>query len=232
MILLKTHVEMYRILYKNKLIGVIAIIFVIGFTTACNDMRESSDPNSYIEPINARLFGKIDGNTLDSVILTCKESLFVNHNNFLTVIAGESFIFEQGMSFTISEDISITLWIYIFDQNYVPEHFNPEVYEHYIDGEEDNRFLYIEVEKDGRTYSNRWIDNWSEVKYLMKSKPVDSSELYDLFTYHLPEGLTCAENRPALSVEIGYNGMLTSEDSRDSLELELLNSEMYLIPVL
>jgi hypothetical protein len=131
MTLLKTHIDMYRYLYKNKLIWLVTIIFVIGFTTACNDMKESSDPNSYIEPMSARLFGKIDGNILDSVMVSCKESILVNHSNFLTIIAGERFIFRQGMSFTISEDISITLWIYIFDQTYVPEHFNPEVYEHY-----------------------------------------------------------------------------------------------------
>jgi len=219
-------------LNKKKLIWLLSIIFVIGFTTACNDTREPLDFNSNIEPISARLFGSIDGNILDSVMVSCKESLLVNHSNFLTIIAGERFIFRQGMSFTISEDISITLWIYIFDQYYVPEHFNPEVYEHYIDGKEDNRFLHIELEKDGETFSNRWIDNWSEVKYLKNSNSVDTNELYDLFTYHLPEGLPCGDNSPALSVQIGYNGMLTSEDSRDSLKLELRDSEIYLIPVI
>gem|GEM_PF-1545720 len=219
-------------LNKKKLIWLLSIIFVIGFTTACNDTREPLDFNSNIEPISARLFGLIDGNILDSVMVSCKESLLVNHSNFLTIIAGERFIFRQGMSFTISEDISITLWIYIFDQYYVPEHFNPEVYEHYIDGKEDNRFLHIELEKDGETFSNRWIDNWSEVKYLKNSNSVDTNELYDLFTYHLPEGLPCGDNSPALSVQIGYNGMLTSEDSRDSLKLELRDSEIYLIPVI
>jgi len=228
--LLKTHIDMY--LNKKKLIWLLSIIFVIGFTTACNDTREPLDFNSNIEPISARLFGLIDGNILDSVMVSCKESLLVNHSNFLTIIAGERFIFRQGMSFTISEDISITLWIYIFDQYYVPEHFNPEVYEHYIDGKEDNRFLHIELEKDGETFSNRWIDNWSEVKYLKNSNSVDTNELYDLFTYHLPEGLPCGDNSPALSVQIGYNGMLTSEDSRDSLKLELRDSEIYLIPVI
>src|SRR6056297_104227 len=228
--LLKTHIDMY--LNKKKLIWLLSIIFVIGFTTACNDTREPLDFNSNIEPISARLFGLIDGNILDSVMVSCKESLLVNHSNFLTIIAGERFIFRQGMSFTISEDISITLWIYIFDQNHVPEHFNPEVYEHYIDGKEDNRFLHIELEKDGETFSNRWIDNWSEVKYLKNSNSVDTNELYDLFTYHLPEGLPCGDNSPALSVQIGYNGMLTSEDSRDSLKLELRDSEIYLIPVI
>jgi len=228
--LLKTHIDMY--LNKKKLIWLLSIIFVIGFTTACNDTREPLDFNSNIEPISARLFGSIDGNILDSVMVSCKESLLVNHSNFLTIIAGERFIFRQGMSFTISEDISITLWIYIFDQYYVPEHFNPEVYEHYIDGKEDNRFLHIELEKDGETFSNRWIDNWSEVKYLKNSNSVDTNELYDLFTYHLPEGLPCGDNSPALSVQIGYNGMLTSEDSRDSLKLELRDSEIYLIPVI
>jgi len=219
-------------LNKKKLIWLLSIIFVIGFTTACNDTREPLDFNSNIEPISARLFGSIDGKILDSVMVSCKESLLVNHSNFLTIIAGERFIFRQGMSFTISEDISITLWIYIFDQYYVPEHFNPEVYEHYIDGKEDNRFLHIELEKDGETFSNRWIDNWSEVKYLKNSNSVDTNELYDLFTYHLPEGLPCGDNSPALSVQIGYNGMLTSEDSRDSLKLELRDSEIYLIPVI
>ena len=228
--LLKTHIDMY--LNKKKLIWLLSIIFVIGFTTACNDTREPLDFNSNIEPISARIFGSIDGNILDSVMVSCKESLLVNHSNFLTIIAGERFIFRQGMSFTISEDISITLWIYIFDQYYVPEHFNPEVYEHYIDGKEDNRFLHIELEKDGETFSNRWIDNWSEVKYLKNSNSVDTNELYDLFTYHLPEGLPCGDNSPALSVQIGYNGMLTSEDSRDSLKLELRDSEIYLIPVI
>ena len=228
--LLKTHIDMY--LNKKKLIWLLSIIFVIGFTTACNDTREPLDFNSNIEPISARLFGSIDGKILDSVMVSCKESLLVNHSNFLTIIAGERFIFRQGMSFTISEDISITLWIYIFDQYYVPEHFNPEVYEHYIDGKEDNRFLHIELEKDGETFSNRWIDNWSEVKYLKNSNSVDTNELYDLFTYHLPEGLPCGDNSPALSVQIGYNGMLTSEDSRDSLKLELRDSEIYLIPVI
>ena len=228
--LLKTHIDMY--LNKKKLIWLLSIIFVIGFTTACNDTREPLDFNSNIEPISARLFGSIDGKILDSVMVSCKESLLVNHSNFLTIIAGERFIFRQGMSFTISEDISITLWIYIFDQYYVPEHFNPEVYEHYIDWKEDNRFLHIELEKDGETFSNRWIDNWSEVKYLKNSNSVDTNELYDLFTYHLPEGLPCGDNSPALSVQIGYNGMLTSEDSRDSLKLELRDSEIYLIPVI
>jgi hypothetical protein len=229
--LLKTIIDMVKCLYKDKLIWLITII-VIGCTTACDDMADPSDQNLYIEPISARLFGKIDGNSIDSIMVTCKESLLVNHHNGLTIIAGERFIFRQGMSFTISEDISITLWIYIFDQNYVPEQFNPEVYKQYIDGEEDNRFLYIELEKDGKSFSNRWIDNWSEVKYLKNSNSVDTNELYDLFTYQLPEGLPCGDNGSALSVTIGYNGMLTSEDSRDSLKLELEKSEVYLIPVI
>lgn len=222
---------MLKCLYKDNLIWLITLI-VIGVTTACNDMREPSDTDLYIEPISARLFGKIDGNIIDSVMLTCKESLLVNHHNGLSIIAGESFIFRQGMSFTISEDLFITLWIYIFDQNYVPEQFNPEVYKHYIDGEADNWFLYIELEKDGKSFSNRWIDNWSEVKYLMNSSPVDTNEVHDLFTYQLPEGLPCGDNGSALSVTIGYNGLLTSEDSRDSLKLELEKSELYLIPIL